>query len=289
MQVKEITHRYHNLFGPVTGFAVLAVVIASVAGCRSSNPTDPEAADESVLYDLFDNIGPTTPTQAARDAFNMYDPDIRRRSVELLTAAEFGGELPYLRMYRLLIDDPDPTVRAACIKALGIHGEVEDVARVVPYIKDDNAFVRWETAKALQRIHNPLAVDSLIDTLMHDEDADVRMAAATALGQYPQRRVFHALIGGLADVDYGVVDASQKALVTLTGIDQGVNGSAWMAWAETNSDRLFANQQTYTFTPYQPPEGLLDKVQFWKPRQEVQPQVPVGKEVADEVETIENG
>ena len=95
--------------------------------------------------------------------------------------------------YRLLMDDPDATVRAACIKALGAHGTVDDALLIIPRLKDEAAFVRWQAAKSLQRIHHEQAVGPLLDAMKSDEDVDVRMAAADALGQYPRPAVFDAL------------------------------------------------------------------------------------------------
>lgn len=130
-------------------------------GCQSVGSSD----DDSWLSPIAGQFLPPSPGQLARDAFNVYDPDKRRNSIALLSTASFGGEEPYLRMYRLILDDPDASVRAACIRALGLHGHREDVLRIVPYLEDATGFVRWESALALQKLHHPEAVGPLIKAL----------------------------------------------------------------------------------------------------------------------------
>lgn len=211
----------------------------------------------------------------------MYDPDKRRQGIALLSASSFGGKEPYLRMYRLLLSDPDATVRGACAKALGEHGTVADAKRLQPLLEDNNAFVRWETAKALQRIHNPVVVPQLIDRLQNDDDPDVRMACARALGQYPQPRVFGALVGALADPNYGVVASAEWSLETLTGYKgAGDDGAAWLRWRRKHNQDLFAHQRTYTYEPYDAPPGFLRRIEFWKPLKHPKARLPVGAKVA---------
>lgn len=259
-----------------TRFTLLAAAacgLSLVAGCQQDG-------GETMLSGIVDPFLPPTPGQAARDAFNVHDPDKRRASIALLSTAPFGGEAPYVRTYRLLVDDPDATVRAASIKALGMHGTVEDATLIVPRLKDSAAIVRWEAARALQRIHNPVAINPLIEAMRTDEDADVRMAAANALGQYAQGAVFDALVGQLTDPDYAVVQSAVDSLTTLTGHKGGPDPAEWVRWADANRANLFANQQRYTFQPYSDPPGFVDKMQFWRNHEPTPPQQPVG--VSDE-------
>ena len=250
-----------------------AGVLLGMVGCASQS-------GQSWLADALEPLMPPTPSEAARDAFNVYDADKRRRAVALLSASPFGGEAPYVKTYRLLIDDHDATVRAACAKALGMHGSVEDTALIEPLLRDRAAFVRWEAAQALQRIHDPSVANSLMQRVKDDEDADVRMAAAAALGQYPQPAVFDVLVGALVDRDFGVVSAAHQSLVTLTGRTFGYEPADWLAWANDNRGSLFAGQQQYTYMPYDQPPGLLDKMQFWREREVPQPQSPAGVEAS---------
>lgn len=218
---------------------------------------------------MFENE--MSPSEAAEAAFNPYDADARRRAVTLLANADWGGQPPYLRTYRLLIDDPDPTVRAAALTALGLHGDVTDVPRIAPFLRyrsggepvESARVVRWEAAKALQKIHDPQAINPLVDALSEDPDVNVRIAAANALGQYASRAAFDALATALRDDDYAVVKEAHQALTTLTGVDRGERARDWWQWAENNSESLFANQQPYYYPQYVPPAGVLSKVAFW--------------------------
>ncbi len=229
----------------------------ALAGCQ--------VAPDSVFAPVLEPFVTPSPSAAARDAFNVYDPDKRARAVALINASPFGGEAPYVRMYRLLIDDRDATVRAACAMALGDHGEPRDAELVAPLLSDESSFVRWQAARALQKLHNPAVVDPLIDAATDDEDIDVRMDASFALGQYPEPAVFDALVSRLNDRDYGVVHAAHHSLHLLTGQEFEPDPIAWLTWSDENRRQLFEDQLPYGYWPYVKPRGLWDRVQFWKP------------------------
>ena len=160
---------------------ILGLLWSLTAGC-----TDVQTS----VNDLLKPFLPPTPSEAARAALSSHDADERRHSVNLLSAAPFGGEEVYLKMYRLLAEYPDATVRAASLQALGVHGQVDDAVLIAAGLEDEAAMVRWEASRALRKIHNPNVVGALIQTVQKDPDADVRLAAAAALGQYAQPRVF---------------------------------------------------------------------------------------------------
>ena len=250
------------------GLLTAVLSIAAIQGCDTHrNP----------LTELQRSVFPPTPGEYARDAFNVYDADKRRVAVNELSAAKFGGEDSYVRVYRLLIDDGDATVRAACVKALGLHGSAQDAELIVPRLSDPSPFVRWEAAKAMQKIYSPASVPLLLTAMSKDEDADVRMSAAIALGQHAQPAVFNALVGALDDSDFGVTQAARVSLTTLTGNDLGSDAGPWLSWAQKRpATELFEKRQQYVWTPYLRPRGFWDRVQFWNEAETVSPQVPRG-------------
>lgn len=257
------------------GFGICLALL--LTGCSGDSP----------VTSVFKDLMPPTPKQAASDLFNPYDPDARRKALALIQASPFGGEEVYVRTYRTLVSDEDSTVRAAAIRALGLHGQVKDAELIVPKLDDKIDYVRWEAARALQKIHNPVAIAPLMKRmrLSVEEHADVRQACAYALGQYAEQRVFQALVGALTETDFGVINAARLSLVTLTGEDLGNDGGKWLAWSKERQD-LFANQREYTWMPFDKPASFLDTVQFWKEKKVPQPQTPIGKD--DEGKPSEN-
>ncbi len=259
---------------------VLAAAVMVLGGCALEG-----GRDQSIFSDMIEKFSPPTPSEAARDAFNVYDADKRRNAINLLASSSFGSLPPYVRTYRLLLDDSDPSVRAACVKALGAHGEVSDAETIAGLLSDPSAFVRWEAAKALQRIHNPVAIDPLRRTLAGDEDDDVRMAAADALGQYASSAVFDSLIGALTDANFAVALAARESLHTLTGQDLGSEPRDWMAWADQHRDNLFAGQQVYVYHPYQKPPSRFQKLNPWYEQPPPEAKMPVGLQAQDSQKT----
>ena len=89
-----------------------------LAGCLAVGLLVPGCVMED-----FNDIGETffakSPAEAARDALDPYNPDLRREGVVLLSNAPFGGVEAYMKMYRDYVEnDPDPLVRGAAITAL---------------------------------------------------------------------------------------------------------------------------------------------------------------------------
>jgi len=263
-----------------------------LAGCDSF-----QDSDQTILADVFDPLVMPTPTEAAVDMLDLDDADNRRRGLSLIAASPFGGEEVYVKVYRELIYDRDPTVRAAAARALGDHGGPNDATLLAPMVdnrvaevmefnepttvvryNEGDALVRWEAAQALQKIHNPRVIDPLISALLRDSDADVRAAAARALGQYATPSVYDPLLSALTDPQYRVVRAAQESLTTLTGYDLGSDPENWLAYRKMNSEALFADQQTYTYDPWVKPPGFFQKLQPWAKsrREKAQPQVPAG-------------
>lgn len=217
-----------------------------------------------VVSDFIASDTTPAPSDLARDLFRVDSPDKRRRALNLLTDADWGGEPPYLRAYRLLgAEDPDPTVRAAALRALGKFGSVDDVAMIKASLKDANKVVRWEAAVALQRIHREDAAEALIQAMRDDTDTDVKTACANALGQYAKPEVFQSLVGALSDRDYTVATEAAKSLNTLTGQDFGTDGSKWLAFADKN-EKLFEGQKNYFYPQYRRDRTMMEKAMFWK-------------------------
>lgn len=243
-------------------------------------------------FDLLTrNLIPPTPTEAAEMMVDQHNPDQRRAGVTWIANSPFGGADPYLRQYRLMVEiERDPTVLAAAVRALARHGEPDDAALISPHLAHANQHVRWETARGLQRLHNPVVVSDLLAVLRNaQERSDVRIAAAHALGQYPQDRVFQALVGALDSRELAVNQTAEQSLATLTGRDLGNDPSDWLEWYGSVAPReRFAEQREYRFTTYTRDETFFERIAFWQTTQFEQPAPPAGLRSPDRRETYDN-
>ena len=281
--------------------ATLAVVVMAAVGCGSTkitpsdappavaSPTNsPDNAPENVTAarpepgrDAAAGTAAAggrelTPAQlvVATAADPLADPDARREALLTITNSTAAGEPVYLEFYRALLADAslDPTVATAALAALALHGQPQDAGLALPWLDSNEDFARWQSAVSLQRFHHPPAVPALIRKTTDDTDADVRMAAVTALGQYPRRDVFDALVIALDDRDYGVARAAREALQRLTDYDAGDDPRAWLDHADANPATFLASPRNYTYHAY---PGNPSLPLFWVWPDPV-PQTPIG-------------
>lgn len=258
------------------------VFLVGLSGCEkgsildstvSGQGADPET--ESVLQ-LFS--GPT-PVDAVRWATDPVDPDKRVRGTLLLANAPWGGEDVYLRLYRSALEDEDAGVRGVAIRALAMHGTPDDVPTIIETMEGANDLVREEGVRALQRLHNEVAIPVLLERLdsREEENRKVRRNAAIALGQYAQRRVISGLIGALNDRDLSVNRASRRSLRILTGQDFGLDSRAWLTWTG-DSESVFAGRGVYEYPAFQRDPSVLERIVPWMVVPNEVPSTPVGME-----------
>ncbi len=220
---------------------------------------------------IFEVFTPTTPAMAAAWAADEYDADKRYRGTLLLANAPFGGERVYVEMYTHASADEDPVVRAAAIRGLALHGSPEHVPLILKQFDDPDRMLRWECARALQRLHDPAAIPAMLKHMVEksEDESLVRSACADGLGQYAEPRVIDGLTAALGDRDLSVNDAALRSLRTLTGQDFGDNLREWVAWKKRTVD-LFAARRTYIYPVFQREKTWLETfVPLWVPPNEI--------------------
>lgn len=233
-----------------TALASVGVATSGLTGCGLTSEDRAEMAQsESVLAPFLKQL---SPKQAAQWASDPYDADKRARGTAMLANAPFGGADAYLEMYRKYLTDESPAVRAVSARGLGMHGSPSDVPLIVPLLKDPEKMVRLDAVKALQRLHNPVAIGPLIEALdlKKESEIDVRADAASALGQYPDTKVLQALIATLSDDNLLVTHEAYESLKTLTGNDSLPDDrKAWVAWS-AQAKAPFAGQREYKYPAF---------------------------------------
>ena len=91
--------------------------------------------------------------------------------------------------------------------------------------------VRLESAKSLQRIHDPKVSDDIWQRLVDEEETEaVRIELAIALGQYPGDAEFQALLVALDDRSLALNLAAVDSLRVLTSENWGLSTTSWMSF-----------------------------------------------------------
>jgi HEAT repeats len=246
----------------------LLISLGSLVGCDLNLKPGAQSILEAV-----DNE--PTPGIYASMAIDKYDANNRYVGTLGLANQRFANEPPYIALFELNAADADPSVRIASLRGLSMHGDSSHAPILVKALADKDKLVRLEAARGLQRLHNDVAIDPLIIAsrepaqqgsakLLSEPEAEVRVQAASALGQYPQRKVLQALIAALDDSDLSVNRAALVSLRTLTGQDLGLDHTAWLEWLEKSSDPFAAGgmyyypvfrrtKRFYEFFPFVPP------------------------------------
>ena len=227
------------------------------------------------LTEIQSFFSPKSPSEVARDANNRESPDLQREGINKLSTSTFGGVEVYVELYRdrLLYKETSggPLVQAACLRALGIHGEVDDAILIAKYLdieKNQSQEVRLAAAKSLQRIHNKKIISNLTSTIRNiDEWYEVRIASIYALGQYKEERILDLLIDLLDDTKLSINLAAHDVLKFLTGKEFSLERSDWLDWyqAERKSD-LFFNSEEYKYPVYSRKLSWWENIPFFMPK-----------------------
>ena len=224
--------------------APLLIVLACLAGCQGGGL---QFDDDSVLNNIFGTTQ-ANPAELARDP---YDPDARYRGTVRLTVELAEPDERILDIFRVNLDDPEASVRAAAARGLATHGTAADGTLLAAALNDPEPIVRRAAALGLQRIHEPSATDRLLELTnpLVEPDQNVRVEAALALGQYTQPDVVAGLVASLrsdTEQSLGVHAAVVRSLELLTGQDFGLDFIAWQRWIDQNRS-WFADQQPYSY------------------------------------------
>jgi len=247
---------------------LLVTALALASGCSQM---------QSDVKDVSSSIFPPTPGEAARMATDSSNPEAQRRGIMLLGNASFGSEGMYPALFRLTIDDSrDPLVRAAAVQALARNGIPEDAVLISQQLQSPSLPVRLAAARGLQRLHNPAVVDVIWKKLVDiEEDADVRVELAIALGQYPRDDVFQALCTALDQRELTVNLAAADSLRLLTAQDFGLDRAMWLSWYRSTREP-FRHEVPYYYPTYTRALGLGDYLMFWAIPTWEEPGLPVG-------------
>lgn len=127
------------------------------------------------------------------------------------------------------LKDADEIVRATAVSSVIFLPKPEAAQTLIPLLIDKAPFVRRETAFALGETGDASAAPALIKTLERDVDAEVRLAAAIALGKIGEVLAVDALTSILKkkpkDEDEALRRAAARSVGQIAQIMQGGTAS----------------------------------------------------------------
>jgi len=133
----------------------LLLTATALWGCESPPQTASVQSSSETAPAQHVEVPSKSPGEIARDVFDPDDPLARRNAIAILRYATYGGEEPYVKLYRLMVDDPEFDVREQSVLALGQHGDETDIQLLKARIKDSSKRVRtaayWSIAKIKER------------------------------------------------------------------------------------------------------------------------------------------
>ncbi|HTS16284.1 MAG TPA: HEAT repeat domain-containing protein [Verrucomicrobiae bacterium] len=125
-------------------------------------------------------------------AKHVHDPnrDVREKIITIFGAIGGHDQLPFVTA---ALDDADPVVRLAAMRALSKLPADGMLDAIAAKTNDTDPDVRAESARALGNLGDRKAVPKLVE-LLHDDNGFVRSAAAESLGKLGDRTATLALI-----------------------------------------------------------------------------------------------
>lgn len=158
-------------------------------------------------------------------------PEVRRAVIAALEDLRAKGVAN--RVVERLTDE-DAGVREKAARFCGAFGDHDCVAHLAGAVSDSQATVRAEVIRALAAL-DAKKESSRVAACLDDEDESVRTAAVKALGRIGSLEDAAKLVPMLDEED--LVDPSDvvQALTKITGVNRGLDPSAWQAYLTEQS------------------------------------------------------
>jgi HEAT repeat protein len=198
---------------------------------------DPERAARQAAAEALHAMDDATALELARKGVVAGHPPLDGY-LDLLGLAGDAETLGFVQLR--LLESPDAGTRARAAWALGRMGQPrahENLQHAL--LRDSVPEVRRAAAEALGRLAVPASTDTL--KLACSKDPEVRLAALSALAEFPPARVVPFLIGSLRK-DLQPVEARTvlNGLRKLTHQDFGMDAERWDVWWQAHRGEIGA-------------------------------------------------
>jgi hypothetical protein len=179
-----------------------------------------------------------------------------------------------------MLESSEYPVRLVAVQILGNLKTPKAIPLLMTVLKDPHPDVALQATRALGKIGEESAIDSLLQQSLFDNNADIRAAAAQALGLIPSNRTVLPLIETLKDP---VPEVQRSAWVSLQKITRKffpIDYKTWKDWHEDESSfekrrqEYYKKPSSYSSEPqtYFPPSHSDNNTPTYSPPTENQPE-----------------
>jgi HEAT repeat protein len=166
------------------------------------------------------------------DRTTFLTPAMRIDTIKQFAGQSTGVDSPEQRqltdqLARQIQIESDPLVRKTIVDTVAQFRTPLAMQIIQAGLNDGNADVRLACCTALGNRGETTCVPNLATVLRDDEDTDVRIAAAEALGKFKTDEAKLALVVALDDRDPAMQYVGMQSMKTITGKDYGGDVQAW--------------------------------------------------------------
>jgi hypothetical protein len=172
---------------------------------------------------------PPSKDQLLADAIHPDDPDTRREAITELADSSAVNEQGVQELFDLILrSDSNSFVRAAAATAVGKTQNPQYVPTLAKAMTDPAMVVRWDAARALDRVIGEAAVRPLMTAASGDPSLDVRVASVRSLRNYHEPAVVRRLVVLMDDPELPIRREAHNSLTDIFGVDLGPSPEDWL-------------------------------------------------------------
>ena len=170
----------------------------------------------------------------------------RKRALDTLVVSAANGseqdrKAAAIRLGEIVQRDPVLLLRLHAVRLLGQLNHPAAAEALKQAGTHPDSFIRIAAIDGWRAMPAELAVGPLQEIVGSDTDADVRLEATKALGQFRDPAASQALSLALTDSNPAIQLRATESLSQITGQDFGPNVSAWQSFLQNQQGQRFAD------------------------------------------------
>jgi HEAT repeat protein len=206
---------FSPLIRPLLGYAVIVSVCAGCTGQIWSFRAKPDP--------VLANLNIETPQERVK---KLQEMSVTAREGGPAEAERISAELA-----QAIQSEEDPLIRVEILRVLAVCKTSTALAVLTAAMRDTDHDVRIVCCEAWAERGGEEAIRALSDLLANDRSADVRLAAARALGRLGDPAATTALAAALEEGDPAMQFRAVQSLRSVSGRDFGNDANAWREFA----------------------------------------------------------